>query len=390
LDDEFLESISGADTAEAAAAILYDRCDDPATTDQGGCRDAVQQFFESAPIRLVDHGDAGCRADWEAGHVVLAGADCVSTFHLVDADNRPVDSAVLPADGRLPDSAGIEPGAVDPPRQPTSPGGGPTDGEQAAEQFPPRPDANTPDFNKFEGTQNLEAALRGLYMDCDGDPDAGIPPKPDRDKCREQAREFLAAGLQRAVYSTEEPTPERGCAADWDNESDPPRVVLKGTGCGSSFLLKSANGDLLTDEQIRAATGSGDPEKGVLLPSGTEVVQDGFKAVAECAAKEEDSDDVAACRKELDEKLPPRAENQRPPYNVPESVTDEDAESDTANRDATNLDTTNQNANPDTTNPDTTNPDTTDPDTTNPDTTNPDMTNQDTKNQDTTDRNIDD
>ena len=42
--DEFLESISGAGTVEAAAANLYERCDDPATTDQAGRSYAVQQW----------------------------------------------------------------------------------------------------------------------------------------------------------------------------------------------------------------------------------------------------------------------------------------------------------------------------------------------------------
>src|SRR3712207_4232711 len=217
LDDEFLESISGAETAEAAAAILYERCGDPTVTDRAACEDDVRQFFESAPIRLVDHGSAGCRADWEAGHVVLAGADCVSTFHLVDANNQPVAPAALPPDGRLPGSAGIEPGTVDPPGGSTSPGGGSSHAEEPTEQFPPPPSVNDPDFNTSEGTPNLAEALRGLYRNCDGNSamDPPMPPKPDREKCREIARAFLAAGLQRAVYSTEELSRE-GCAARWD------------------------------------------------------------------------------------------------------------------------------------------------------------------------------
>ncbi|MGY1680832.1 hypothetical protein [Geodermatophilus sp. SYSU D01176] len=390
MDDEFLESISGAGTAEAAAAILYERCDDPATTDRAGCRDAVQQFFASAPVRLVDHGNAGCRADWEAGHLVLAGADCVSTFHLVDADDRPLDPAVLPPDGLLPDSAGIDPRTVDPPGEPSSPRGGPTDGEQPAEQFPPPPSPNDPDFNKFEGTQNLEAALRGLYMDCQ-DPDRPDPENPeatkpvqDVEECKRIAREFLAAALQRAVYSTEEPTGDGACEADWDDAAVPPRLVLRGSGCGSAFLLKNSRGEFLTDEEIRAATENRDTgETEVPLPRGTDVVEDEFEAVAECAEEDEASDDVAACREELAKTLPPTPEGQRPPYNASGAATDgttdsDTDDSDTADSDSTDTDSTDSDTDSDSTDTDTADSDSTDTDSTDSGTTDTDSADSDT------------
>jgi hypothetical protein len=99
LDDDVLQSMSGAQTLEEAVSVLFGHCEDPSTADEEACGDAVLQFFESAPVQLVHYDDIGCRADWDGDYMILSGSDCVTAFHLVDAANEPVDPGSLPPEG---------------------------------------------------------------------------------------------------------------------------------------------------------------------------------------------------------------------------------------------------------------------------------------------------
>jgi hypothetical protein len=185
VDEAFLQEMSGAHTLAEAAAMLYQRCDDPSVPDRVECRAAVQGRLEAAPVTLTDVGAPGCAALWADGGMVLKGADCVAAFQLVGPSGEPFDPATLPADGRMPQGGGIATGAV------------PPSGHSAVDET---------FLQQVSGVHSLEQAAAVLYARCGDDPSV-----PDPAECGAAVQGRLEVA---PVTLTDVGAP--GCAARWE------------------------------------------------------------------------------------------------------------------------------------------------------------------------------
>jgi hypothetical protein len=237
LEPAFLQEISGARSLEEALARLDGKCeDDPTISDPAGCQAAVREFLGVTPITLVSQaGPAGgqanqdedvCRAGLEGGQITFTGGSCVPAFHLVDAQNKPLDPAAVPPDGQLPVGVGIARDAVPPapsqgsggPRQPGEPDrSGPPGGDPAF--LRPVASANYPDFNKFGGAPNLGDAVSRLFNACkelEVDLAESEPPKSPLDlgECKMAALQRLA--LSEIEFEKVSESGELVCSARWE------------------------------------------------------------------------------------------------------------------------------------------------------------------------------
>ncbi|WP_147332001.1 hypothetical protein [Geodermatophilus marinus] len=259
VDEAFLDDVSGAQTLEQAAEILYRRCgDDPSVTDRTGCEAAVQERLATAPVTWIGAGAPGCAARWESGGIILSGADCATAFHLVDAKGQPLDPAIVPADGRLPQGGGIAPGAVPAPGVSEGGAGGTTGGG------PPVPQTVSPApgvddfFQKFGGTPTLKEAIKALTDRClaeRGVLEEGEVEVIDKQACVEKVPAFF----ETAPVVVADPDAE-GCQASWVEAAgdQPGHVLLIGGGCVAAFGLVDADGDPIELEDL--------PEDGRLRP----------------------------------------------------------------------------------------------------------------------------
>ncbi len=245
LEASFFEELPETATLEGAVAVLSARCDDAAITDPEGCRTAVVQFLETATVTLADRSKGGCAARFREGEILLGGGGCVSAFRLVDAEGRPLDPASLPADGRLPEGAGVAPGAVQPPDEtgPEGGGGGGGGGAPRPEEQTPAPVVDEDFFERFTGgddTSSLKAVIATLYGQCAVEfPEDQDPNGAKRKRCGEQVLEFFKT--RPIVLETAEGD---GCEATWvrDPDGGKAEIHLSGGDCVANFHLAGEDG----------------------------------------------------------------------------------------------------------------------------------------------------
>ena len=233
LDVAFFQRISGAQSLDDALALLDRKCDDdPTIMDKEGCKAAVRQFLGSTPISLVGQNEDGCRAALAGGQIVLTGRDCVGTFHLVDAENKPLDPKSLPPGGRLPAGTGVARDAVKPAQGSTNGGTGTGDGGTRPRQYSPTP---LPDdfFQRFENQSTLEDSIEELNRQCDNDERI-----KDKGDCKKQVLDFFRTAPV-TLTLVDKNDDEGGCDSRWIDH----RIVLKGRDCVEGFHLVDANGN---------------------------------------------------------------------------------------------------------------------------------------------------
>ena len=265
LPASFFQQIDGADSVDGAVAALDRQCEsDPTITDVDGCEAAVRTFIGSTPITVTGQDVDGCRTTWDGSRIVLTGRSCVSRFHLVDTQGRPVDPAALPPDGRLPTGAGVAAGAVPPAPGSTgksSTGGTPSGGGTTSGGGDgkggggPDPSKTTPPavladgfFERIGGTDidSLEKATQVLDKQCD-DPKLNLGRE---DSCRAAVKKFFET-TPVVLDTTSEET--GGCGASWEKDSDARTSTIKlaGKDCIKRFKLVGPDGKRLNPKDVK-------------------------------------------------------------------------------------------------------------------------------------------
>ena len=324
LEPAFFEEISGARSVEEAVARLDRKCDvDPTISDSTGCQTAVREFLGGTPITLTSQagpvrrpagqGEDLCRAGMAGGRITLVGGTCVPAFHLVDAQNKPLDPAAVPPDGRLPAGFGIARDAVPPApnrgaggeRQPGEPDpSGPPGGDPAF--LRPVSSANYPDFNKFEGAENLAQAVSDLFEECNriqGDrADAEPPESPiDMGECKMAALQRLALSEIRFEDVDASESGELKCSPRWEEGKKKGEGKIVITTSNREECSKRFPGG--RDDRISTVSGAAyQYDRDEALGGGTDLATTAARLFAFCDANL-GGVDPETCRKEQEELL---------------------------------------------------------------------------------------